>query len=411
MADSEMLYCPKCKKTMRGVNFYQYKDGTKCELCKSCLTMHVDNWDPDTYLWILEKFDVAYNEDFWIEIRNKAYAKDPCKINGTSVVGKYLSKMKLKQYKQWTWDRTEEWKQFRENEAALHGNPNVKSEEQLKEMEEAFHNGEITEAQWLTYKEINKPAETPSLDFIDADGAVTTTGPGQGNNNPYPANDHPFEVIDLPDVGNELTAEDKIYLALKWGRLYKADEWVALEKLYNEFMESFDIQGAARIDTLKMICKTSLKMNTAIDCGDVDTYQKLSRVYDAMMKAAKFTEAQNKADKADFVDSAGQLVAYCEKEGGQIPKLEIKTDHDIVDAVIADLKRYNKSLIYEDKALAQEIEQYLKNKEAAEQMKRDRAEALAQGLEDVELEDEDYVAFKEIIEQDILQDKNLKEEE
>jgi len=34
-------------------------------------------------------------------------------------------------------------------------------------------------------------------------------------------------------------------------------------------MDSFDIQGAARIDTLKMICKTSLKMNEAIDCGDI----------------------------------------------------------------------------------------------------------------------------------------------
>lgn len=123
------------------------------------------------------------------------------------------------------------------------------------------------------------------------------------------------------------------------------------------------------------------------------------------------TEAQNKADKADFVDSAGQLVAYCEKEGGQIPRLEIKADHDIVDAVIADLKRYNKSLIYEDKSLAQEIEQYLKNKEAADQMKRDRAEALAMGLEDVELKDVDYTEFKEAIEQDIAQDGRIGKED
>ncbi len=128
------------------------------------------------------------------------------------------------------------------------------------------------------------------------------------------------------------------------------------------------------------------------------------------MKAVKFTEAQNKVDKADFVDSAGQLVAYCEKQGGQIPRLEIKADHDIVDAVIADLKRYNKSLIYEDKSLAQEIEQYLKNKEAADQMKRDRAEALAMGLEDVELKDGDYAEFKEAIEQDIAQDDRIGEE-
>jgi hypothetical protein len=65
----------------------------------------------------------------------------------------------------------------------------------------------------------------------------------------------------MVDPGASLNDEDKMYLALKWGRLYRPAQWVALEQLYNEMMNSFDIQGAARIDTLKMICKTSLKMN------------------------------------------------------------------------------------------------------------------------------------------------------
>ena len=172
-------------------------------------------------------------------------------------------------------------------------------------------------------------------------------------------------------------------------------------------MNSFDIQGAARMDTLKMICKTSLKMNQAIDCGDVDSYQKLSRVYDAMMKSAKFTEAQNKEGKSDFVDSVGEMVAYCEKEGGQIPKHKIETPYDIVDKIIDDLKLYNKTLIYEDKSLAEEIEQYLKNKEIAENMKRDRESARARGLDDVELDDKDYEEFKNAIEEDIRQDELL----
>ena len=66
---------------------------------------------------------------------------------------------------------------------------------------------------------------------------------------------------EIIDPGAQLDKEDKMYLAVKWGRLYRPSQWVALEQLYNEFMNSFDIQGAARIDTLKMICKTSLKMN------------------------------------------------------------------------------------------------------------------------------------------------------
>jgi len=101
---------------------------------------------------------------------------------------------------------------------------------------------------------------------------------------------------DIVDPGADLNDEDKMYLALKWGRLYTPAQWVALEKTYDEFMKSFGLEGAtaARIDTLKKICKTSLKMDEAIDCGDIDAYQKLSRVYDTMMKSAKFTEAQKK---------------------------------------------------------------------------------------------------------------------
>jgi len=390
------VYCSKCGKTMAVSSFYTYKDGSKCELCKACLTMHVNNFDTSTFLWLLEKFDVPYIEAEWNTLRDRAYQKDPYKMTGMSVFGKYLSKMKLKQWKDYGWADTERLKTIAEERAKQYGLPEDIKKQQMEEMKEAYERGEINEAQWQTYQQVEAPK--PKIDF---DNPTQMAGDGV-----YPVNGH-FEQVDIPDVGVDLTEEDKIYLAVKWGRLYKAEEWVALEKLYNEFMESFDIQGAARIDTLKMICKTSLKMNQAIDCGDTDTYQKLSRVYDAMMKSAKFTEAQNKNDKAEFADSAGQIVAYCEKEGGQIPKFEIVADQDIIDTVISDLKKYNKSLIYEDKSLAQEIEQYLKNREAAEQMKRDREEANLAGLDEVQLNDDDYADFKEAIEQDKAEDQGL----
>lgn len=399
IADGGQIYCSKCNKTMNSANFYTYKDGSKCELCKACLTMHINNWEPDTYLWLLEKFDVPYIEAEWNVLRDRAYQKDPYKMNGMSVFGRYLSKMKLKQWNKYGWADTERLKAEAEEKAKLYGAPEDLVQQKIDEMREAHDRGEISDAQWQTYQNLEAPKSSANSE--------QATG---GGSSPYPVNGD-FEQIDIPDVGNDLTEEDKIYLALKWGRLYRADEWIALEKLYNEFMDSFDIQGAARIDTLKKICKTSLKMDQAIDVGDIDSYQKLSRVYDAMMKSAKFTEAQNKAGKEDFVDSAGQLVAYCERELGQIPQIDIKVERDVVDTVIADLKRYNKSLIYEDKALAQEIEQYLKKKEIADQMKRDRAEARAQGWDETQIEDDDYLEFRESIEQDIERDQFLNDEE
>lgn len=116
-----------------------------------------------------------------------------------------------------------------------------------------------------------------------------------------------------------------------------------------------------------------------------------------MRKSAKFTAAQNKEEKGDFIDSVGQLVAYCEKEGGQIPRYEIKVDLDIVDKVIRDLKEYNRTLIYEDTALARQIEEYLKRKEVAEEIKKNKEQAKQKG-EQYEIKDEDMHEYNEMIE-------------
>jgi hypothetical protein len=55
--------------------------------------------------------------------------------------------------------------------------------------------------------------------------------------------------------------------------------------------------------------------------GDVDSFQKLSRVYDAMMKSAKFTEAQNKDKEGNAIDSASAIVDFVESHSGAIPRL------------------------------------------------------------------------------------------
>jgi hypothetical protein len=398
---SEQLYCQKCRKTMADTNYYTYKDGTKAELCKGCMTMHINNFEPDTYLWLLEKFDVPYIEAEWNVLRDRAYAKDPYKMNGMSVFGKYLSKMKLKQWKNYTWADTERLKLEAEEKAKLYGNVNAVDEEGLNNIKEAYENGEISEAQYRTYTETHQPEPSFNFDQPHKDFASPY---------PYPANDNPFEQVELIDVGADLTQEDKIYLAMKWGRLYSAADWVALEQLYNEFMESFDIQGAARIDTLKMICKTSLKMNQAIDAGDIDSYQKLSRVYDTMMKSAKFTEAQNKESNGDSFNSIGELVAFCEKEQGQIPKFEIDYPLDIIDKVIMDLKEYTNTLIKQDAGLSQQIEQYIKKKEIAEEQRKNKEQAKEAGMDYVELDDEDYAEFYENLESQKKEDEKIYKE-
>ena len=369
--------------------FYTYRDGSKVELCKKCLTMHIDNFNPDTYVWLLEKMDVPYVPSEWNSLRDKAFAKDPRKMNGMSVFGKYLSKMKLRQWKDYHWSDTEKLKaeDDKKRELYLEDHPELAAREVQLQMQ--FRRGDISEAQYNTFMSTTELNNQLPPAYVSGTDGANNYAPGS---NPFMENNFIPEE-ELNDPASELTKEDKIYLAMKWGRTYQPGEWVELETKYNEMMNSFDIQDSDTIGTLILTCKTYLKMNQALDCGDVDGFQKLSRVYDTLRKSAKFTAAQNKEQKNDFVDCIGEMVAYCEKNGGEIPRYEIKVPNDIVDKVIADLKEYNRSLIYEDKALAQQIENYIKNRENAESMKKDREEAKKQGLSEVELQDEHYKEY------------------
>ena len=79
-------------------------------------------------------------------------------------------------------------------------------------------------------------------------------------------------------------------------------------------MASYDIQTASHFKTLELLCKTALKCNQLIDINDVEGYQKMSRVYDSLMKQGNFTAAQSKEVTEGVVDSVGELVALCERD-------------------------------------------------------------------------------------------------
>ena len=394
MAVSEKCTCIKCKRTLADTKFYTYKDGAKCELCKDCLTMHIDNWDPETFLWILEKFDLPYIESEWNILRDRAYAKDPHKMTGLSVIGKYISKMKLKQFKNYTWADSDRLNQEANVRLQMMGG-SAGTEEEQEHIKEAYENGEISEAQYKTY--IQTTAPEPRFEQIS--GQIKEVGGG------FP------QDVELIDVGADLTAEDKVYLAMKWGKMYSAADWVALEKMYNDFQNSFDIQDAATDKTLMFICKTSLKMDQALDIGDFDTYQKLSKVYDAQMKSSKFTAAQNKDEKTKQFDAIGELVAYCEKTKGAIPEYVIDTPLDIVDKVIDDLQAYTRNLITSDSGLAQQIEEYIKKRERADEQRAAKEAAKAKGLDHIELDDDATVEYKESVAQQIEEDRALLDSE
>ena len=384
MNEKEKLVCTKCGKTMdAATQFYTHKNGDKTKMCKKCLTMHIDNFNPDTFLWLLQEMDVPYIPSEWNTLRDRAFAKNP-NLNGMSVFGKYLSKMKLKQWMDYGWADTEKIQALNEEQAKALEAERIRAEELIKAQ---YENGEINEFEYKTLMS----ADTQNEEYMRMPQA-----PVNAADNPF-QEDNFMSADMIPDLAAELTQEDKIALALKWGRMYTPSEWVELEKTYQEMEMSFDIQDADTKNTLILICKTNLKMNQSLDCGDVEGYQKLSKVSGDLRKSAKFTAAQNKEEKNDYVDSVGELVSMCEREGF-IPRFATDIPQDKVDLTLRDMNNYVNKLVTQDLGFGQQIEDALKKIQIQQEMANAEAIDLMGGDPTEELLDESYEDFYESIE-------------
>ena len=388
--------CNKCGKTMDETSFYTYKDGTKTELCKKCLTMHVDNFDPETFLWLLEKMDVPYIESEWNVLRDKAFAKNPYKLNGMSVFGKYLSKMKLKQWKDYVWADTEKIKALQEERKHIVQMTPEEVERHERELKEKLEQGSISEAEYKTLASVDEQNKALMTEYPIPVQMPTTNGGGA--NNPYQSSNFIAEE-DMIDLGKDLTQEDKLHLALKWGRLYQPSEWVLLEKNYLEYEKSFDLHNADLKRGTLQLCKLDLKGNQALDCGDLDGYAKIARASDALRKSLKFTEAQRKEERTSEFSCYGQIVAFAELHNDEdyIPPIDLSVDRDMVDKDIRDIKNWTKTLIEDDPTIYKLIEQYIKKREILAEMEEDQENS---GEDGYQITDQDLVDFRNKVEEE-----------
>ena len=392
MAENKHYYCEKCNRTMGAEQFYtsnnleKYPNDGKMPICKKCMTMHVDNWDPSTYMWILQEADVPYVPEEWNKLM-ASYAKDRSKVTGMTIIGRYLSKMKLKQHKDYRWKDTEFLQELAQS----------KREQIMKQ--QGYDAQQIALANQRASFEVPQNLEIPDLNAAPPNPFLAS-----GDEDYFAEQAGADEEIDLTD-------EDRIYLRLKWGKTYKPEEWVRLEQLYNDMMNSYDVQGAGHEDNLKLLCKTSLKANQLIDIGDVEGFQKMSKVYDQLMKSGKFSAAQNKAESGEYVDSVGELVAICEKDGF-IPRYYITEPNDKVDQTIIDMKRYTRTLITEETNLGNLIEEAIKNNQKEDEAAKKAEETDTGLLNDVEeleqqLQDKDFEDYSEFLDNEEASDADL----
>ena len=388
----EKRTCQKCNRFLNIDQFYRsrnleaYPPEGYLPVCKKCFTMHLNNWEPSSITPLLEIMDVPYIPEEW-EALLQRYGQDPKKTSQTAIFGRYLSKMKLKQFSEY---------RFADSERIL--------EEREKQKQIAAARDESYRLRYAAIQDGNVLDKVNADISLLSDDEILELFPQveyqQQLQQGFLGAQQFQQVPQEPSVEDQIPIEDKMKLSIKWGKTYTVNEWLTMERMYRDMLESYEIKTASHLDYLKMICKTSLKMNQAIDCSDYEGYNKLAKVYDSLMKSAKFTAAQNKTESENEFQAVSELILMAEEEGF-IPRFDVSVPQDIIDATMRDMERYLNTLVREEQGLGNLIEV------AISQMKREEEanaelEAALEGESFVEedLTDEDYIDFYEFQEED-----------
>lgn len=396
--DEPKIICKKCGRERAATKFFKKKTKERIDICVDCLTMYIDNYDYTTFSWILEMFDIPYIKNVWIKMANDIYLKNPAKFSNRSVIGKYIRTMNMKQYADYCFADSDKLNMAQE--MAKERREATVDKDYVLQLQKELEEGKISKAQYDTLS-----PETPSSidkeeeEFIALkEEAIKPIQQG----------------ADEGEIRKQLTDEEYQYLLMKWGYLYQPSQLVQMEKLYNKYANEYEL-NVDREDTLKKICKTSLKMDEALDVGDTQSYQKLASVYDQLRKAGKFTEVQNKEEQERYLDSVGELVALCEREGGPIKEFVDPDEYpqDKIDFTIKDLKSYNYNLATNELNLGDLIQTYIDKLDKAEQSGNDidlnkgLITSKEEEIEEDTLSDQEAIDFQDYLDNEIERDAQM----
>lgn len=308
-------FCPDCRKSLDERNFFKTSRLNKfpngiLPKCKNCITLKVNDTEPATFLGFLKEIDVPYIPGEWRGLLSK---KDP---RAGSILGKYVSKMKLNQFKKYRWEDSKKLTQD-ENEAIISAlkNENVSQTDAERQLE-----------QLTSLKEC-----APSTSM----GAMVTGGTQS--------------IAALYGLTPEtskygLSQEEIDALKKTWGTDYLEEEFYQMEQLFHDMKQAYVISDPIALSNAKSICKMTAKMNKFLDIDDVESATKMSRQLDLFIKSSNLAPQQQK-DRSSSTYSISQLAALIEQHGGFIPTYYQDKPEDEIDNLLIEMQKYTERLI------------------------------------------------------------------
>lgn len=423
-AKRNRVHCDICGKDRLVRYFWKRRDGTYPNICSHCMIQGVDVKKPETFLPILKELDRPFVETLWVEMVKKAYQKDPEGFTAQRALGTYLKSMALHKYHTYGFadskkfadeakkkqDEERRKKEARERNKLIADEANQRIEESVKRaLEEPVPIKEEVEFDDVKQKKIAKSRLSEEKKKSLYNKTIQMKKPQESNNDnsvaqrpvsnaslmPHGIIDPSSMAINEQEILDNLSKREIQEMAIKWGENYAPSEWIKMEQMYQRYAQEFEL-NVDRDEALRNLCKTTIKLNQAIDAGDAATASKFATISDQLRKSGAFTEAQKKEEKKDYISSIGQLVSEVERIGGIIPRFDYKyeVEQDKVDLTLKDNQAYLLNLVKNEMGLGDLIESYIqKLDEASEQNKTTEslgADLNTTYMRDKDEEDEEY---------------------
>lgn len=166
----------------------------------------------------------------------------------------------------------------------------------------------------------------------------------------------------MPDSVENVKGELIIYsdeLVNKWGVGYKKDEYLKMEKFYQDMRFTHEIQTPVHVNKLMELAYLQIESARLRAERDIPNYTKLATAIEKMEQSAGFRPVDRQGvDGATGIKSFAQIWEEVEKKGFRKPP-KLYFDEDIVDAMIVSLANYYNRLV--GKQILSEIPDEIKN--------------------------------------------------
>lgn len=436
--------CSVCNKSLLQRRFWNDAEGRVIDTCKTCLCKGVDIRKPDTFLWILKKLDYPYIESVWLNVCKKEFLRDPEVIRDDTILGKYVRLMHVGKYKNYRFKDSAKLNSIKDKkdetgEPIENNNDSIEKELSKKSLDlqtetlvkEAETKRKKSEKDFQVMvdddtskklgasREYYKQVERPEIRLNTPQPFIPPKPEPQPQPQPQTkASKNGVRPVDNmldtlsdneQDILDNLTKNEIRQLSLKWGENYYPSDWIKMEQMYNRYSQEFEL-GVDREETLKNLCKTTIKMNQAIDAGDAATAAKFATMSDQLRKSGAFTEAQKKEEKKDYISSIGQLVSEVERMGGIIPQFDyhFAVEQDKVDITLRDNQTYLMNLVKNEMGLGDLIESYIKKLEESENSLNKQVDSSSSFKNDRDTEDEEFaIQWLNDLEKSVTNDASL----